>query len=100
MGDPDNATFRNKAVLVTGAAGSIGRGIAHRFCELGASVFITDLHQDRLAEVAGELSSLGRPCGFLAGDVTDRGRDGRADRRARERRGHGGSGTRGGHRAG
>ena len=38
--------FDNKVVLVTGAAGSIGKGIAARFCEQGAKVFITDLKQD------------------------------------------------------
>ncbi len=60
--------FEDKVALVTGAAGSIGRGLAQRFCELGAKVFITDLDQAKLDEICGEL---GGGCKGLAADVTD-----------------------------
>ena len=62
-------SFQGKVVLVTGAAGSIGMGIARRFCQQGAKAFITDLDQARLDEVCRELASAGE-CRSLAADVT------------------------------
>lgn len=62
--------FEKKVVLVTGAAGSIGKGIARRFCEQGAQVFITDLDQDRLDQCCNEIDSTGERCKGLAADVT------------------------------
>ncbi len=62
--------FENKVALVTGAAGSIGKGIARRFCEQGASVFITDLRQGEVDKVCEELASAPARCKGLAGDVT------------------------------
>jgi NAD(P)-dependent dehydrogenase (short-subunit alcohol dehydrogenase family) len=59
--------FTGKTALVTGAAGSIGRGIAARFIEQGASVWVTDLSQPALDEVC---SQLGSRCYGLAADVT------------------------------
>ncbi|MHB8900709.1 MAG: SDR family NAD(P)-dependent oxidoreductase [Thermoguttaceae bacterium] len=59
--------FANKVALVTGAAGSIGKGIAQRLVEEGARVFITDLRQEALDEVAAQL---GPACRGLAADVT------------------------------
>lgn len=60
--------FDNQVALVTGAAGSIGRGIARRLVEEGAKVFITDLNQQALDEIVDEL---GDGCRGLAADVTD-----------------------------
>jgi len=59
--------FSGKTALVTGAAGSIGKGIAARFLEQGASVFVTDLDQAVLDALCGEL---GDRCHGLAADVT------------------------------
>jgi NAD(P)-dependent dehydrogenase (short-subunit alcohol dehydrogenase family) len=59
--------FSGKTALVTGAAGSIGKGIAARFLEQGASVFVTDLDQAALDALCGEL---GDRCHGLAADVT------------------------------
>lgn len=64
--------FTGKSVLVTGAAGAIGKGIAAEFCRSGATVFITDLHPDAVATTVAELSTLG-VCRGLAGDVTQAG---------------------------
>ena len=63
--------FENKVALVTGATGSIGKGIAQRFCEQGARVFITDLDQAQIDQCCGEIDPGGRLCKGLAGDVTD-----------------------------
>ncbi len=63
--------FENKVALITGATGSIGKGLAARLCEQGAKVFITDLKQDMIDEVCAELSPDGAICKGLAADVTD-----------------------------
>ena len=62
--------FKDKVALVTGAAGSLGKGIVERLCEQGASVFITDLDQGKLDEIAAELAGAGEACRGLAADVT------------------------------
>jgi len=62
--------FDGKTVLVTGAAGAIGRGIAAGFCRGGAKVFITDLEQEALDKAASEIASAGGVCRGLAADVT------------------------------
>ncbi|MGL6194339.1 MAG: SDR family NAD(P)-dependent oxidoreductase [Thermoguttaceae bacterium] len=59
--------FTNKIALITGAAGSIGEGIARQMVEEGAKVLITDLNQSKLDEIA---SALGPNCKAVAGDVT------------------------------
>lgn len=61
--------FTGKTALVTGAAGAIGKGIAEGFCKNGARVFITDLDQQAVDAVAGELAE-GDNCTGLAADVT------------------------------
>ncbi|MFO7907286.1 MAG: SDR family NAD(P)-dependent oxidoreductase [Planctomycetota bacterium] len=59
--------FENKVALVTGAAGSIGQGIAARLLEEGARVFITDLDQNQLDATVADL---GEKCQAMAADVT------------------------------
>lgn len=62
--------FQGKVILVTGAAGSIGRGLARRFCELGGKVFVTDLDQQAVDGVCREMADLPGECRGLAADVT------------------------------
>jgi NAD(P)-dependent dehydrogenase (short-subunit alcohol dehydrogenase family) len=59
--------FEGKVALVTGAAGSIGKGIAARFIHEGAAVFVTDLDAPKLDAVRAEL---GDRCRAWAADVT------------------------------
>lgn len=59
--------FENKVALVTGAAGSIGQGIAARLLQEGARVFITDLDQKQLDATVADL---GEQCQAMAADVT------------------------------
>lgn len=40
--------FKNKAVIVTGAAGGIGLSIAQRFCTEGVNVVLADIHMEQL----------------------------------------------------
>ena len=65
--------FEGKTVLVTGAAGAIGKGIAKRYCELGARAFISDLKQDGVDAAVKEIVDAGGDCQGLAGDVTNAG---------------------------
>ncbi len=62
--------FEGKTVLVTGAAGAIGKAIAAGFCEQRARVFITDLHQDGVDAAVGEVASCSGDCEGLAADAT------------------------------
>lgn len=62
--------FDGKTILITGAAGSIGKGLARRFCELGGNCFITDLNQQAIDAVCAELKGLAGECRALAADVT------------------------------
>ena len=66
-------TFAGKAVLVTGGSRGIGREIALRFAQLGASrVAIGYLRSDRAAEDTGkELAALGAEPVMLRGNVGD-----------------------------
>jgi 3-oxoacyl-[acyl-carrier protein] reductase len=64
---PAHGLLTGKTVLITAAAGSgIGSATARRCIEEGAAVVISDKHERRLAETAGELGVLGIPC-----DVTN-----------------------------
>ena len=60
--------FAGRTALVTGAAGSIGQGIAARLIQQGASVFVTDLDQRALDPLCTEL---GDGCYGQAADVTE-----------------------------
>ncbi len=57
-----------KVAIVTGAASGIGRGIAERLVEDGASVLIADIDESSAIEVA---NALGERAGPFACDVTD-----------------------------
>ena len=59
--------FANKAALVTGAAGAIGKEIARRLAAEGAKVVITDLKQGVLDDIAKEYGPRVRG---VAADVT------------------------------
>src|SRR4051812_8030768 len=63
--------FRNKVVVVTGAGRGIGKGIALKLGELGASVAALELNGDTLAETAGQLQERGIEVLALCGDVSD-----------------------------
>jgi NAD(P)-dependent dehydrogenase (short-subunit alcohol dehydrogenase family) len=49
------AEFENRVVLITGAAGGIGKAVARRFLGAGAQVFAADLRANPLAVAVGEL---------------------------------------------
>ena len=51
--------LRNKRILITGGGTGLGRGMAQRFLELGATVHICGRRVDVLEQTAAELTSLG-----------------------------------------
>jgi len=60
-------TLDGKAGLITGSARGIGRAVARKLADCGASVMLTDVDEAPLREAAAELGDRAR---FLAGDLT------------------------------
>jgi meso-butanediol dehydrogenase/(S,S)-butanediol dehydrogenase/diacetyl reductase len=63
--------FKDKVVLVTGAASGIGKATALRFGEQGASLMLCDMNEAGLNEVAGLLDAQGVENCFFVFDVSD-----------------------------
>jgi 2-hydroxycyclohexanecarboxyl-CoA dehydrogenase len=63
--------FKNKIVVVTGAASGIGHATARGFAEAGATVVLTDVNVAAGEAAAAELQAAG-DVRFMALDVTDR----------------------------
>jgi NAD(P)-dependent dehydrogenase (short-subunit alcohol dehydrogenase family) len=53
------AELEGKRALITGAATGLGRAIAELFVERGASVYLTDINEEGVAETAKELGAVG-----------------------------------------
>jgi len=53
------AEWAGRVALITGGAGGIGRAVAEKFLDAGASVMLADHHQERLEAAAGVLASRG-----------------------------------------
>jgi NAD(P)-dependent dehydrogenase (short-subunit alcohol dehydrogenase family) len=62
--------FDGKAVIVTGGALGIGRGIVQGFAAAGAMVAIADINADAAEKLASELTSTGGRPLVVAGDVS------------------------------
>lgn len=60
--------LKSKRILITGGGTGLGKGMAHRFLELGATVYICGRREDVLKATATELSAKG-PVQGLACDV-------------------------------
>jgi short-subunit dehydrogenase len=61
----------NRRALITGASSGIGRALAVELARHGADVVLVARRENRLAEVAHEISHLGRRAVLVIGDVTD-----------------------------
>ena len=62
-------SLAGKVALVTGASSGIGRGIALELAKAGAAVALAARRADRLAELVGEIESLGGRALALTGDM-------------------------------
>ena len=63
--------FKNKTVIITGAAGGIGRQTALSFAKEGANVAVSDLDFDQAKRVAYEITSAGGIAEPFKLDVTN-----------------------------
>ena len=60
----------NKSIIVTGAGGGIGKGIALRLAQEGAQVIVNDINVALGEEVVAEITAAGGTAAFFAADVT------------------------------
>ncbi len=63
--------FENKTVVVTGAAGGMGRTFAQRFAEEGAALVLTDVDEPGLAETASLVDAAGASCSQYVLDLAN-----------------------------
>ncbi len=63
--------FADKTVLITGAAGGIGRATALAFAAQGAKVAVTDIALDGATETADQIAKAGGTALAFQADVTD-----------------------------
>lgn len=61
-----------RTALVTGAGRGIGRAIALKLAEMGASVVVNDLDREPLVETVALIGEAGGESELVAGDITDR----------------------------
>ena len=62
--------IQNKVVIVTGAGGGIGEGIAKRLAEEGGKVVVNDINKVAGERVVAEIAKAGGTASFFAADVT------------------------------
>ncbi|MBN2983873.1 MULTISPECIES: SDR family NAD(P)-dependent oxidoreductase [Cohnella] len=62
--------FRECTVVVTGAAGGIGRHLSRAYAERGANVVLGDTEDSGGAELARDIGASGGSAAFVAGDLT------------------------------
>ena len=63
--------IRGKKALITGAASGIGRAIALALAQQGADVFLVDINEDGLADVAREIGRHGTKVVTATCDLSD-----------------------------
>jgi len=61
---------QNKSIIVTGAGGGIGKGIAKRLAAEGAKVIVNDINATLGEKVVAEIVAAGGTATFFAADVT------------------------------
>jgi len=65
--------LNDKVVVVTGAAGGIGKALCQRFCEEGARVVAVDVNADALEQLSTSLKHTGSGVTAVKVDITDHG---------------------------
>jgi len=63
--------FKGKTAVVTGATGTLGKGVAQGLAQCGARVVITDLRQQTVDAAVAGFTASGYDVAGLAADVTD-----------------------------
>ena len=67
---PEEYSVQGKAVIITGAARGIGKGIARVLAEAGANVMVTALTDRYLKPLAEEMAASGHPIETMTADAT------------------------------
>ncbi len=62
--------FAGQVVWITGASAGIGRALAREFASRGADVAVSARREDRLTELVGEITAMGRRALAVVCDVT------------------------------
>ncbi len=62
--------FNGKTVVITGASSGIGRALAYEFAAHGANVVIGARHEEKLTEIADDLTGRGAAVARCTADVT------------------------------
>ncbi|WP_019006778.1 SDR family NAD(P)-dependent oxidoreductase [Cohnella laeviribosi] len=62
--------FRNSTVVITGAAGGIGRSLSRAYAEQGANVVLSDLAESGGEALARSIAEAGGSARFVAADLT------------------------------
>ncbi len=63
--------LKGRTILVTGGGTGLGRSMALRFAELGASLFLVGRREEPLAKTCEEIRAKGSPTGYTCCDVRD-----------------------------
>ena len=63
--------FQDSRAIVTGASSGIGREVALELARHGAGVTVVARREDRLRQLAEQITALGRPVELVTGDITD-----------------------------
>jgi 3-oxoacyl-[acyl-carrier protein] reductase len=66
-----NISLASKAAVVTGAGRGIGRAIAQKLGQAGASILLVDVDQSALGEAEAAVRSVGAKVASISGDLTD-----------------------------
>lgn len=66
-----NISLQSKAAIVTGAGRGIGRAIAEKLGQAGASVLLVDIDEAALEEAQKSVRSAGGNAAIISGDLTD-----------------------------
>ncbi len=61
---------KGKSIIVTGAGGGIGEGIAKRLAQEGGHVIVNDINHDAGLKVVAQIEVAGGEATFVSGDVT------------------------------
>jgi 3-oxoacyl-[acyl-carrier protein] reductase len=64
-------SLAGRTAIVTGAGRGIGRAIARKLAEAGASVMLADVDRDATAEAHREIDSTGNAAGVFTGNLTE-----------------------------
>jgi NAD(P)-dependent dehydrogenase (short-subunit alcohol dehydrogenase family) len=62
-------SLEGRIAAITGGASGIGRGIAHRLAEVGASIAVFDVDESKGQDVAAQIEKQGGSCVYLKCDV-------------------------------